>query len=246
MASLRIRLDALDAAVHRWLVAYSVTLLRVSVGVVFLGFGVLKYFPGVSPAEAIAKATTEKLTFGLAPSGVTLVVVATLECLIGLSLISGRWLRIAVYLLALEFVGILSPIFLFTSRLFAGPHHAPTLEGQYVLKDIVLVGAGMVVASTLRGGKLVPGSGSAKPTARPGEGDERFTAHEKLEIVLDGIRKERPVRSICREHGIDESDYRRWRDEMLDGAIATMTSSEQPTGDHTLQRRIDELEREQT
>jgi uncharacterized membrane protein YkgB len=43
-------------------------------------------------------------------------------------------------------VGILSPVLLFPDRLFAGPHFAPTLEGQYVLKDIVLLAAGMVVA----------------------------------------------------------------------------------------------------
>lgn len=40
---------------------------------------------------------------------------------------------------------------LFPDRLFAGPDHAPTLEGQYVVKDITLVAAGVVLASTVKG-----------------------------------------------------------------------------------------------
>lgn len=65
-------------------------------------------------------------------------------------------MRLAIWLLALEFVGILSPLVLLPGRLFARPHGAPTLEGQYVLKDIILVAAGMVVAAgTFRGGRLI-------------------------------------------------------------------------------------------
>jgi uncharacterized membrane protein YkgB len=40
--------------------------------------------------------------------------------------------------------------------MFSGPHDAPTLEGQYVLKDIILVAAGMAIAAgTFSGGRLV-------------------------------------------------------------------------------------------
>jgi len=61
-----------------------------------------------------------------------------------------------VWLLAVQLIGILAPVVLLTGRLFSGPHHAPTLEGQYVLKDIILVAAGMVIAAgTFRGGRLV-------------------------------------------------------------------------------------------
>jgi hypothetical protein len=79
-----------------------------------------------------------------------------LECFIGISLLANRWMRLAVWLLAVQLVGVLAPIVLLTGRLFSGPHHAPTLEGQYVLKDIILVAAGMVIAAgTFRGGRLV-------------------------------------------------------------------------------------------
>ena len=56
-------------------------------------------------------------------------------------------MRVAVWLLVIGFVGILPPLVLLTGRLFSGPYHAPTVEGQYVLKDIILVGAGMAIAA---------------------------------------------------------------------------------------------------
>jgi len=93
------RLDELDRIAHRWLVAHSIALLRMSLGAVFLGFGALKLFPGVSPAESLVVATTNVLTFGLVPGPVALTCVAVLECVIGACLISGRALRAAVALL---------------------------------------------------------------------------------------------------------------------------------------------------
>jgi uncharacterized membrane protein YphA (DoxX/SURF4 family) len=154
-----------DAVLHRFLRAHSIDILRVVLGLVILAFGVLKFFPGVSPAEELTKMTTDKLTFGLVPGHVAIVVVAAVEALIGLLLISGRFLRIAVYLLFGQLIGVLAPLALFTDRLFAGPHGAPTIEGQYVVKDLILVAAGFVVASTLPG--LVPG---AEPTRSAGAG----------------------------------------------------------------------------
>ncbi|MDT5203066.1 MAG: hypothetical protein QOH34_4588 [Mycobacterium sp.] len=147
-----------EAAVHRWLMRYSIIALRISMGAVYLGFGILKYFPGVSPAESLALATAHLLSFGLVPAimpnGVVLVLLATLECTIGLLLIMGRWLRVAIYLLGGQLVGILSPAVLLAGREFAGPHHMPTLEGQYVLKDVILVAVAMVIATTVRGSAL--------------------------------------------------------------------------------------------
>jgi uncharacterized membrane protein YphA (DoxX/SURF4 family) len=161
------RLERLERVAHRWLVAHSITLLRLSLGAVFLGFGVLKLFPGVSPAENLVKATTDLLTFGLIPGSVALVGVAVLECVIGLLLISGRAMRGAIYLLTIQLVGILSPVVLLSARLFSGPHHAPTLEGQYVLKDVILVGATLVLAATLRGAKLTSSEAPGNETDSP-------------------------------------------------------------------------------
>lgn len=149
-------LQSIDAAIHAWLRAHSITLLRVAVGFVILVFGVLKFFPGVSPAEELTIKTTDALSFGLVPGHIAIVIVATLETVIGLLLVTGAFVRVAVYLLAGQLIGILAPLVLFTERLFSGPHSAPTLEGQYVIKDLIIVAAGFVVASTLPG--LVPGT----------------------------------------------------------------------------------------
>ncbi|HEV2769270.1 MAG TPA: DoxX family protein [Solirubrobacteraceae bacterium] len=148
------RLQELEAGAQRWLIAHSIAILRVSMGVIFLLFGALKFFPGVSPAQDLVVRTIDMLMFGLIPGGVALVAVATLECVIGLCLISGRAVRAAVYLLGVQLIGILSPLVLLTARLFDGPHGAPTLEGQYVLKDIILVAAALVLAATVGGARL--------------------------------------------------------------------------------------------
>ncbi len=157
----------IDAGLHRFLREHSIALLRITVGLVILAFGVLKFFPGVSPAEELTKMTTDKLTFGLVPGHIAIVGVAILETTIGLLLVTGRFLRLAIYLLFGQLIGVLAPLVLFTDRLFAGPHGAPTLEGQYAIKDLIVVASGLVVASTLPG--LVPGAEPSR-SARAGSG----------------------------------------------------------------------------
>ncbi len=151
------RLDAIELAVHDWLVSHSINILRVSLGCVFLGFGFLKFFPMVSPAEQLVMDTTSILTFDLVPGSVSIIAIAVLECVIGLWLLSGRALRGVMYLLAIELVGILAPVVVLGHRLFSGPHNAPTLQGQYVLKDVILVAAVLVLAATVRGASLKDG-----------------------------------------------------------------------------------------
>lgn len=138
-----------------WLGRHCLLWLRVSLGLVFLGFGILKFVPGLSPAQDLVGLTVEALTFGLVPGAVGLVLVAAMETAIGFSLISGWHLRAGLVLLGMAMVGILSPVVLFPDRLFAGPLSAPTLEGQYVLKDLVLLAAALVVAVTEFGRRQV-------------------------------------------------------------------------------------------
>lgn len=91
-----------------------------------------------------------------------------MECFIGICFLigSGLLMRVAIWALAAQFVGILAPLVIEPGTLFSGPYHAPTLEGQYVLKDIILVTAGAVIAAgTFRGGKLVRDEPQAKPAA---------------------------------------------------------------------------------
>jgi uncharacterized membrane protein YphA (DoxX/SURF4 family) len=138
---------------------YGVVVLRVALGVVFLWFGALKFFPGLSPAQTLALDTIDVLTFGLVPAGLSLALLATLECAIGIGLISGRFMRLTLLLLAFQMVGAASPLFLFPGEVFTAFPYAPTLEGQYIIKNVVLVSAGLVIGATVRGGGLTANAG---------------------------------------------------------------------------------------
>lgn len=155
MNALAKRLQVLDAALTEWMAANGVFLLRVSLGVVFLWFGALKFFPNMSPAQDLATRTIGVLTFGAIPPNISIVVLATWECLIGLGLIFGAFLRATLLLLWVQMLGTVTPIFLFPGEVFHRIPYAPTLEGQYIIKNVVLVCAGLVIGATVRGGGLV-------------------------------------------------------------------------------------------
>jgi uncharacterized membrane protein YkgB len=144
--------DRASARLATWLARHSVDILRISLGLVFLGFAVLKYFPGVSPAEDLAVRTVETLSLGILSGYGALVATAIVETFIGLTLITGKLLRAGLLVLGGAMVGILSPLVLFFGDLFPG---APTLEAQYVLKDVVLVAAALVVTARALGARLV-------------------------------------------------------------------------------------------
>lgn len=135
---------AQSTKVAGWLERQSVDILRVSLGLVFLAFGVLKFFPGASPAEDLVIRTIDRLTLGVVGGEAALLITAVLECFIGITLITGKLLRAGLVVLGMSLVGILSPLVLFFGDLFPG---TPTLEAQYVFKDIVLAAAGLVVAA---------------------------------------------------------------------------------------------------
>jgi len=153
-----------------------------------------------------------------------------IECALGVLLITGWLRRLTIYVLGLELIGILAPLVLLPGRLFDSPV-APTIEGQYVLKDIVLATAGMVLAATIRGGRLVAGPGSDPPTSVRGAADD-VSADEKLRIVLESIRRGHTSTDAARVHRITPQEYRLWRDELLDGAVANMASPKEREGAH--------------
>ena len=93
------RFDQFDTRLNRWLVTHSIGLLRVAMGGMFVLFGVLKFFPGVSPIEDLATRTTAALSFGLVTGTAAMTTIAALECVIGLCFLTGRFLRIGVWLL---------------------------------------------------------------------------------------------------------------------------------------------------
>ena len=135
-----------------------IALLRLSLGVVFLWFGALKFFPNVSPAQELATRTIHTLSRGLVPASVSLPFLAGWECVIGLGLLVGRGVRGILLLLYVQMLGTLTPIVLFPDAVFTRIPYAPTLEGQYIIKNLVLISAGIVVGATVRGGRIVPDS----------------------------------------------------------------------------------------
>jgi len=154
--SWRNRFDRLDAAIADVLARLGIPVLRVGLGIVFLWFGVLKFAPGLSPADDLAARTIERLSLGLVGPTISVPILATWESLIGLGLLSGRFLRATLLLLVVQMLGTLTPLVLFPAETFQVFPIAPTLEGQYILKNVVLIGAGMVVGATVRGGRIEP------------------------------------------------------------------------------------------
>jgi uncharacterized membrane protein YkgB len=137
-----------------WMADNGIALLRVSLGIVFLWFGALKFFPAASPAEELATATIGKLTLGMLDAHASLRILAVWETAIGLALVTGLHLRAALALLFLQMAGTLTPLALFPSQTFTRFPFAPTMEGQYILKNLVLISGAIVIGATMRGGRL--------------------------------------------------------------------------------------------
>ena len=147
--------SGLDARITHGMAKHGVRLLRISLGIVFFWFGFLKFFPGLSPATELATRTIEVLTFGAVAEAVAINVLAIWETLIGLGLIFGIAMRATLLLLFAQMLGTITPIFLFPELVFTRVPYAPTLEGQYIIKNIVLVSAAIAIGATVRGGGLV-------------------------------------------------------------------------------------------
>lgn len=156
--------DPLDRRLTDWMANYGILLLRISLGIIFFWFGILKFFPGLSPADDLATRTISVLTFGLIPPRLSLVILALWECAIGLGLILGAFMRVTLFLLWLQMLGTITPVFFFPNEVFNHIPYAPTLEGQYIIKNMVLISAGLVIGSTVRGGRIIP-----DPTATPSQ-----------------------------------------------------------------------------
>lgn len=148
-------MQSLYERLTRWTVQRSITLLRLSMGIIFLWFGVLKFIPNLSPAEGLAVRTVEALSFGLIPEDLAGFLIAGMETLIGLGFLTGKGLRLTLVLLAFHMVGTSMPLVLFPSEVFKIIPIVPTLEGQYIFKNMILASAGMVLWAKANGARLV-------------------------------------------------------------------------------------------
>lgn len=143
--------DQLDQTITRWMASYGLLIMRLGLGVVFFWFGALKLMPGLSPAEDLVRDTIYFVDPDL-----FLPVLAVWEMLIGLGLMTGRFMRITLLLLFLQMPGTALPLLLLPEVTWTVFPYGLTLEGQYIIKNLALIGAALVLGGTVRGGRLEP------------------------------------------------------------------------------------------
>jgi len=145
------RFDGIDRAITNWMARYGMIIMRVGLGIIFFWFGALKLVPGLSPAEDLVRNTI----YFINPD-VFLPILAIWEMAIGLGLIFGLFMRLTLLLLFLQMPGTALPIFVLPEVVWTSFPFGLTLEGQYIIKNLALIGAALVLGGTVRGGRLVP------------------------------------------------------------------------------------------
>jgi uncharacterized membrane protein YkgB len=143
--------DEIDRAITRWMATYGMVIMRVGLGIVFFWFGALKLFPGLSPAEELVRNTV----YFVNPDWF-IPVLAVWEMAIGIGLMFGIFMRITLLLLFLQMPGTALPLLVLPEVVWTVFPFGLTLEGQYIIKNLVLIGAGLVLGGTVRGGRLDP------------------------------------------------------------------------------------------
>lgn len=146
--------DRVDRRITNFMGRYGIPALRIALGINFFWFGILKYFPDLSPAQELATKTVSVLTFGALEPRTSILILATWEVMIGLGLLGGIFLRATLFLLFLQMLGTMTPLVLFPADTWVQFPYAPTLEGQYIIKNLVLISGGLVIGSTVRGDRL--------------------------------------------------------------------------------------------
>ena len=145
--------SSLDKKITEWMANNGLLILRISLGIVFFWFGILKFFKGLSPAEDLVRNTV----YFVNPD-FFLPVLAAWESLIGIGLITGKFLRVTILLLFLQMPGTALPLLILPEKVWTVFPYGLTLEGQYIVKNLVLIGAGLVIGATVRGGRILSDS----------------------------------------------------------------------------------------
>jgi len=142
--------DRVDQMITTWMARYGLKIMRIGLGIVFFWFGALKLVPGLSPAEELVRNTT----FFVNPDWF-IPVLAVWEMAIGLGLIVGKFMRLTLLLLFMQMPGTALPLVVLPQAVWTVFPYGLTLEGQYIIKNLVLIGAGLVLGGTVRGGRVV-------------------------------------------------------------------------------------------
>ena len=145
MGGLRRAFSLVDNLVAGMMERYGVTLLRISLAIVFLWFGALKLI-GQSPVAELVSSTVYWL-----PPRILVPVLGAWEMAIGVGLAFRLFLRSTLFLLFAQLAGTFLVLFVLPERAFAaGNPFLLTLEGEFVVKNIILLSAGIVIGATVR------------------------------------------------------------------------------------------------
>lgn len=133
----------IDQTIARFMKRWSTSAIRISFGIIFIWFGILKPF-NVSSAEELLKATVVWLPFGTPEFW--LIVIGWWEVAIGVTFLFSRTTKIAIALLFLQMFGTFMPLVVLPEVTFQqGNFLIPSLEGQYIIKNVMIISAAMVL-----------------------------------------------------------------------------------------------------
>lgn len=149
------RLDAVDSRIAGFMRRWGVPALRLSLATIFVWFGVLKPL-GLSPAAPLVERTVAWMP--LFSTGEWVTVIGWWEVAIGVTFLFRATLRIAIALLAMQMVGTLLPLVLLPEVTFqpGGVPWGPTMEGQYIIKNLLIISAALVIGGTVRRDRAPP------------------------------------------------------------------------------------------
>ncbi|HMP76627.1 MAG TPA: hypothetical protein PKE12_10060 [Kiritimatiellia bacterium] len=136
--------NRMDPLIAGWMERNGVRLLRISVGLVFVWFGALKTI-GMSPAQELVARTVYWF-----PPEVFIPILGWWEVLIGVGLLVRPLARLAIALLFLQMPGTFLPLIILPDVCFTAIPYGLTIEGQYIVKNLVLISAAIVVGGTVR------------------------------------------------------------------------------------------------
>lgn len=145
------QLDHLDQLVVHWMAKYGIRLLRLSLGAIYLWFGVLKLIPGLSPVRELV---SQSMAFLPIPMSVFIPILAAWEMLIGLGFITGKFTRITVILMLAQMVGTFIPVISIPEMVFTRFPFGLTMEGEFIAKNFILISSALIIGATARGGGL--------------------------------------------------------------------------------------------
>lgn len=133
-----------DAAITKFLRRWSIPALRVSLGIVFLWFGLLKVLDVTPVTDLVADTVYWVDPDWFVP------LLGFAEIAVGVALITGLALRAALAVFAAQMVGTFLVLVIQPDVAFQdGNIFELTVEGEFVVKNLVLLSAGLVVGSTV-------------------------------------------------------------------------------------------------